>query len=160
MEQATTTITSEITGYITSEITGATGVAYTPTYTSSQTSTDGLSVIITLYEPTYIPILPALAVTGFTVTVNGTDRPVTVAVRSGNTEITLTVASVISQGDTILLTYAPGNVTNGNATPLLAFGPRSVTNNSTVFTGSYLLLETLLDKFLLEDSSGSIILEA
>lgn len=102
-----------------------------PTFASASVPTNGNSIAVVLTEADSAPILPASGVTGFTVLVNGTARSISSATASGTT-VTLNLASPIYQGETVTVSYAPGNVTDSASNAMASFGAQSVTNNSTV----------------------------
>lgn len=104
-----------------------------PVFASASVPSAGTTVVVNLTETGSPPVLPASGVTGWTVSVNGSPRTVSSATRTGSTQITLTVASAIQSGDTVTVSYSPGNVTDSASPPnaMAATSNRSVTNNST-----------------------------
>lgn len=108
-----------------------------PTFASASLAANGLTLTVTLTEAESQPVLPATGVTGFTVTVAGSPRAISSAVRSAAAQITLTLSSAAYTGESVTVAYSPGNVTDSASSPnaMAAFGAQSVTNGSTV-TGS------------------------
>lgn len=107
-----------------------------PTFASASVPSAGTSVAVVLTETGSPPILPASGVTGFSVLVNGTAATISSATASSTT-VTLNLASTVFSGDTVTVSYTPGNVTDSAASPnaMVAFSAQSVTNSSTQ-TGS------------------------
>ncbi len=102
-----------------------------PIITSASVDATGLIVTIPVTSQT-IAILPALAITGFSVTSNAVSATISSAVRSANDHVTLTLSSAIFEDAVVLLSYAPGNVTDTHTTALASFSNLAVTNNSEV----------------------------
>lgn len=109
-------------------------VDYTrPAFASASVPSAGTTVVVVLTESGSAPILPASALSGFVVTVNGVSKSVASSSASSVTA-TLTMAATIHQGDTVTISYAPGNVTDSAPTVanyLALLSAQSVTNNST-----------------------------
>jgi len=125
-----------------------------PIFASGAASADGLSVAVTLLEADSPPILPAAAVAGFGIQVNGAARTISSATAAGLV-VTLVLAAAVFAGDVVTVTYAPGNVTDSATAPnaMLAFTAQPVANASalrnpqaaeiaTALRGAQIALET------------------
>jgi hypothetical protein len=106
-----------------------------PVLSAASIASDGLTAVLTFTEADSPPLLPATSITGFSL--SGTSATIISAARTGNTEITLTLSEAVTDSETVLLSYTPGNVTDSAASPnsLAAFSNHAVTNNSTVSGG-------------------------
>ncbi len=102
-----------------------------PTFVSAAVNAAGTTLTLTFTVDT-APLLPATGVTGFTSTLGGVNNVVSAAVRASNTTIALTLTNVVGSGQTVLVSYAPGNVTDTNSAALAAFTNNAVTNSSTM----------------------------
>lgn len=104
-----------------------------PVLASAAVPAAGTTVVLTFTETETQPLLPASSITGFSVTVNSVTRSISSASRTANAQITLTLASPVGPGQTVLVSYTPGNVTDSAsfANALAAFSNSAVTNNST-----------------------------
>jgi hypothetical protein len=82
------------------------------------------NVLVSTQGGTY-PLLPPTGDTGFTVLVNGATTPIisSTAVQAGRSTrtIKLNLATTISFGDTFVVSYTPGNVTDSASVSLTAF---------------------------------------
>lgn len=107
-----------------------------PVFASASVAAAGSTMIVNLTETESPPLLPASDITGFTVTVNAVPVTISSATRTGPTEITLTLATVVEQGDTVTISYSPGNVTDSASNAMAAFSTQPVTNDSTQGGGS------------------------
>lgn len=110
---------------------GGTADTTRPTYASSVLAADGVSLDVTLTESGSPPILPSTGITGFTVTVAGSSRAISSAVRQSDVVVRLTLASAANTGEAVTVAYAPGNVTDSQGNSMLSFAAKTVTNNST-----------------------------
>jgi len=84
-------------------------------------------------------LLPASSITGFTSKKNGSNNVITAASRSGNNTVLLTLTNAIAQGDTVLVSYSGGNLTDSslfgytiNQPYIQTLTDQAVTNNVVV----------------------------
>jgi hypothetical protein len=103
-----------------------------PVFASAAVSANGLTIAVTLTEAGTPPILPASGITGFMVSADTVARTISSATASGNV-VTLNLASVVFAGQSVTVSYSPGNVTDSASPPnaMLAFAAQSATNSST-----------------------------
>lgn len=101
-----------------------------PTFSSATLAADGVSLDVTLIEGVSPPILPASGITGFAVEVNGVAATISSAVRQSSTVVRLTLSSAAAAGNTVTVSYTPGNVTDSEGNAMEAFSAQSVTNNA------------------------------
>jgi uncharacterized repeat protein (TIGR02059 family) len=100
-----------------------------PVELSAAVPSAGTTIVVNITEAGSPPLLPATSITGFTALVNGVSRSISSAARTASTQITLTLAApVVYIGDTVRISYAPGNVTD-SAQPQTP-SPRSATPSS------------------------------
>lgn len=77
------------------------------------------------------PVVPESAITGFSVRVNDTATGVLSAQRDASTSVVkLTLASAVASGQTVTLSYAPGNLTDRSGNAFAAVTDRAVTNST------------------------------
>ncbi|MBK3773681.1 hypothetical protein GAY31_05700, partial [Azospirillum brasilense] len=76
---------------------------------------------------TFAEVMSATSAAGLTVTVAGQSRAATYASGSGTATLTFTLASAVTQGETVTLDYNPGT---GTLTDSASNAPASVTNQS------------------------------
>jgi len=90
------------------------------------------------------PIAPA-SPTGFSLTVDGSARGILSATRraADPTTVDLALVSAVAAGQTVLLNYSPGNVSDqaSPANPLAAFSNRAVTNTTPSASPDLVVLE-------------------
>lgn len=111
-----------------------------PFFNSAQVPSAGDKVIVQLVAAGLPPLLPqspytvsgSLQITGFIVKVNAVAVAISDAVLQYNTQVFLTLASVVHAGDTVTVEYSPGNVVDSQGLALAAFAAKPVTNNSTM----------------------------
>ena len=123
---------------------------------SASIDASGSTIVVTVIDNGFGPVLPSTGVTGFTVIADGTPVTVSSANRTGNFEITLTLASPIASDNVAQLNYSSGNVTDSStlidvlqdATPVattnnaayekivLAYNAAVVTNGGTLSTAT------------------------
>ncbi len=108
--------------------------AVAPVLSAAAVSANGLSVVLDFTVGGTPPLLPSSGVTGFSINASGSSATISSAARTSNTQITLTMASAICSGQTIVGAYAPGNVTDSAGTPnvLASIASFNVTNSSAV----------------------------
>ena len=97
-----------------------------PTRQSAAVNAAGTKVTVTYDEALDDSNTP----TGHSVKVNGVAASIASAAIVGAT-VELTMADTIYEGDTVLESYAPGNVTDEAGNALAAYSDQGVTNNST-----------------------------
>lgn len=103
-----------------------------PFFSSASVPSSGDSVTIQTQIPDIWPLLPALGLTGFSVSVNSSPATISNSVVQYNSQILLTISSPLIQvGDAVTVSYTPGNVTDSNSNPLDGFVNQSVVNQST-----------------------------
>lgn len=102
-----------------------------PVFASASVPSLGSTVAVVLTETGSPPILPATGVTGFTVLVNAVSRTITSGT-AASTTVTLNLATPVLIGDTVTVSYTPGNITDSATSPnsMNAFTAQSVTNSS------------------------------
>lgn len=98
-----------------------------PVPLSATVPSAGTSLVLTFSED----VLPASAITGFSVLVGVTPNVITSATRTADRTITLALTTVVLGANTVTYSYAPGNVTDESGTPLAAITNAAVTNSST-----------------------------
>lgn len=104
-----------------------------PTLSSAVVQADGQTVVLTFEEIGSPPLLPASAITGFSITRLGVSLAIDSVARTGNTEITITMDDLIEPGS-VLLSYASGNVTDSSSNALASIVDFVCTNNSVIAT--------------------------
>ena len=113
---------------------GASLAAASLTITSATVAADGRSLTVNVSGIGTGPLLPATGATGFTVTdsTNGVAQKV-VGTTEGASAVTATLSYQVNASDTVMISYAPGTLTDSAGTPntMPALGPISVTNSST-----------------------------
>jgi hypothetical protein len=101
-----------------------------PVVLNAETTTDGRKIQITFDRDM---ATPSSAPAGFTVTVNGTNNPITAVNLNSNKKIMeLSLANTICSGQTVKLSYNPGTITSVDGQKLEKLTNESVTNKSTV----------------------------
>lgn len=98
-----------------------------PTITSASLASNGLTLTVDFSEPVAAGGLPS----GLSVSVAGSSRPATAAAPSGSS-IVLSLASPARAGESITLSYAPGNIQDLAGNALAAVSGYAVTNGSVV----------------------------
>jgi len=111
--------------------TGGGAPATPPTLSTAVVPANGATIALTFAVPSE-PLLPASGITGLTVTVDAVSATFTAA-RTANTVITLTMDVAIGASQAVLVSYAPGNITDTATTALEAFTDTAATNNSTYY---------------------------
>jgi hypothetical protein len=114
-----------------------------PVFSSAASSVDGTKIEVILTEATSPPILPGSGnIPGFSVTQNASPITVTSASRKGASgvngrTVVLNLATIITPGTTLLVSYSPSlgdpqAITDSAAIPnaMLAFTNQAVTNNT------------------------------
>jgi hypothetical protein len=100
----------------------------TPTFVSSATSIDGLTVSVVYSK--LMPASPTYTGLSFTGSTSGSHSP-TAAIRNGSntSQVDYTIAVACVNGETITAAYTPGNIVSNDGGILAGFSPQSVTNN-------------------------------
>jgi len=108
-----------------------------PTVTLATVPAEGTTIIVGYAEDHSPPMNPSTGVTGYTVNASGGAVTVTGGTVDGDLSHVLTLSRTILEGETVTLSYSPGNVTDSAASPnaLDAFTDTSV-NNESVQTSS------------------------
>lgn len=104
--------------------TGTTSSVISPMFESAVFIAGQSTLFVTLTERDSPPIQPSTGVTGFAVTVNGVARTVSSATASGKI-VSLVLASPLAAGDTVQVSYSPGNVTDSANNAMAAFSAQN-----------------------------------
>lgn len=112
-----------------SDVLNDSNIGRPPTYSSGVVDSAGTQVTVnfTCYDA---PMLPSSAATGFTLKANGVTQTISSTSNSG-AALLLNLLIPIGEGQTVTLSYTPGNVTDSYPADLAAFGPVTITNEST-----------------------------
>lgn len=102
-------------------------------FSSAYTSTDGLTVYIVFSVTGIIQPYPT-GQTGLSVQVNGVTVSLSGVSASAFDTLACTLVDPVKIGDTVTVSYDPGNLYDSGYPQdlMIGFGPNSVTNNSTV----------------------------